>query len=320
MKENLEKRLLKFYKEVVTLSQKDLRSGSLFLEQAATSMIFGHEFERKKLCSKTAYEKLLLWNLSYNNNTARQNKNNFPNNILGPFSLVNQNSYYTKLLLEDPLLNRELMMICKLTSDLDSNEENIFSIYLLKLKNKDLIITYQAFSKLKEILRNGWIKRKVSEEYIENDSIHTMQMVALASAYFNVYDVRDLDFNKVLEMIIIHEIGEILAGDIMEIDKNHDSKYELEHLAIKNTFTPLQYGTYFISLWEEFEERKTAEARFVYALDKLDPILKAEYLDHELNRDDLFKDFFMYEKNRKTFETGKLKNLFACIEKVYMKK
>lgn len=106
----------------------------------------------------------------------------------------------------------------------------------------------------------------------------------------------------------------------MEIDKDHDSKYELEHLAIKNTFTPLQYGTYFISLWEEFEERKTAEARFVYALDKLDPILKAEYLDHELNRDDLFKDFFMYEKNRKTFETGKLKNLFACIEKVYMKK
>lgn len=30
MKEDLEKRLLKFYKEVVTLSQKNLRSGSLF--------------------------------------------------------------------------------------------------------------------------------------------------------------------------------------------------------------------------------------------------------------------------------------------------
>lgn len=156
-------------------------------------MIFGHEFERKKLCSKTAYEKLLLWNISYNNDIASQNENNFPNNILGPFSIVNQNNYYTKLLLEDPLLNRELMMICKLTSDLESNEENIFSIYLLKLKNKDLITAYQAFSKLKEILRNGWIKRKVSEEYIENDSIHTMQMVALASAYFNVYDVRDLE-------------------------------------------------------------------------------------------------------------------------------
>lgn len=67
MEENLEKRLLKFYKEVVTLSQKHLRRGSLFLEQAATSMILGHEFAKEKLCSKTAYEKLLLWNLSYNN-------------------------------------------------------------------------------------------------------------------------------------------------------------------------------------------------------------------------------------------------------------
>lgn len=320
MEEDKEKKLLKFYREMVTLSQKNLRSGSFFLEQAATSMIFGYEFGSERLHSRTAYEKLLLWNLIYNDIGNQEiNKTNLLT-ILGPFSLVNQNNYYTNLLLKEPLLNRELIMISKLAFDLEKNNKESFPIYLLNQKDKSLITNYQAFSKLKLILRNGWVKRKVKEEYIENDSIHTMQMIALASAYFNTYNISDLDCDKVLEMMIIHEIGEILAGDITEIDKNHDSKYDLEHQAVINTFTPLKKGNYLISLWEEFEERQTEEAQFVYACDKLDPILKAEYLDSVLNRDDLFIDFFTFEENRGTFKKGKWKELFNSIGKEYLKR
>ena len=117
MEEDKEKKLLKFYREMVTLSQKNLRSGSFFLEQAATSMIFGYEFGSERLHSRTAYEKLLLWNLIYNDIGNQEiNKTNLLT-ILGPFSLVNQNNYYTNLLLKEPLLNRELIMISKLAFD-----------------------------------------------------------------------------------------------------------------------------------------------------------------------------------------------------------
>lgn len=77
---------------------------------------------------------------------------------------------------------------------------------------------------------------------------------------------------------------------------------------------PLKTGAYFISLWEEFEKKETEEALFVYQLDKMDPILKAVFLDLELNRKDLFDDFFSYEKGRNTFKKGKVKKLFQYIE------
>ena len=60
---------------------------------------------------------------------------------------------------------------------------------------------------------------------------------------------------------------------------------------------------------------ETEEAKFVYQLDKIDPVLKAKVLDDVLDRDDLFIDFYTYEENRKTFEQGKLKELFCLVKK-----
>ena len=183
------------------------------------------------------------------------------------------------------------------------------------LKNKDYIETYKAFSELKNINRTGWKSRKVEESYRENDSIHSMQMFALAYAYFNLDKSISLDQKKVYEMILIHEIGEIIAGDIREGDKRHKTKYEIEKKAVEQTFSYIKTGDYFISLWEEFENKETEEAFFTYQLDKIDPILKAIFLDLELNRKDLFSDFLSYEKERGTFERGKVKKLFQYIEK-----
>ena len=195
-----------------------------------------------------------------------------------------------------------------------------FTIQLLRIKEENLIAFYQNIAKLKTILRKGWIKRNVQKEYIENDAIHTMQMFALASAYFQVYDRKDFDMKRGFEMIFIHEIGEIIADDIVEGDPKHDTKHVIEHKAIKYIFSLLKNGEYFISLWEEFEERKTEIAKFVYEIDKLDPILKALYLDSALGREDLFAEFCSFEKNRATFEGGYFQELFNFIGKNFLEK
>lgn len=311
-----EERLLNFYIQLVTLSQKDLRSGSLFFEQAITSMIMGHEYGANRLCSEETYEKIMLWNLAYN---SREAGNLNKEVILDPFCLLDDDNYYSNLLTKDIVSNSEILMLCRLTSDLEVMDESSLAIQLLKIKDKDFILAYQTISKLKEIFRKGWIRRNVQKEYIEDDAVHTMQMFSLASAYFRVYGADNFACNKTLEMILIHEIGEVLADDIVEGSKEHATKHAIEYEAVKQVFSPLKKGAYFISLWEEFEDRKTKNAQFVYEIDKMDPILKALYLDFVLNREDLFEDFYLFEKNRGTFEGGYLHELFQFIGNQYLK-
>ena len=169
---------------------------------------------------------------------------------------------------------------------------------------------YKEFGKLKEIIRQGWVKRKVNPDFNESDATHSLQMLALASVCFRLYPLEHLDKQKVYEMIIIHEIAETIVGDIVENSDEHLTKSEKERIAVHKIFANLQYKDYFINLWEEFESRKSEEAKFVYELDKLDPVLKARYLDKELGRDDLFDDFYDYEEKRGTFIDTPLQKLF----------
>ena len=61
----VEEKICHFYYDVVNQLQKDFKLGSLFLEQASTSMIFGREFGDSSLSSKEAYEMIFLSHLSF---------------------------------------------------------------------------------------------------------------------------------------------------------------------------------------------------------------------------------------------------------------
>lgn len=302
----------KFYQNVVNLIQKDYASANKFVEQAATSMILGHEFGGTNLNSVESYETSFVWNLTYNNQS--ESTNSFAD-LLKPFSTINQDFYFNLLIAENPFLAQEILMVCCLVEELEDENRSSLAKELLKIRGSKLQESYNSFSKMKEIIRTGWVVRNVEESYRENDAVHIMQMFALAMAYFRLDKDVSMDKQKVYETILIHEIGEILAGDIREGASGHDTKHEIEKQAVEKTFKPLTKGAYFIELWDEFEEKKTKEARFVYQLDKIDPVLKAKILDKILERDDLFQDFYNYEEKRKTFEKGKVKELFYYIKK-----
>lgn len=309
-----EEKIWNFYQEMVRLLQKDPISGNKFVEQALTSIIFGYEFQDESLHSIETLERLLLWNLSYNNKS--QSNHNYPmvEEFVKPFSSINQDLYFNNLILKDPIQSRKTYMMCKLAEDMETKPNLSIAISLLQKKNPEFIKSYEAISKLKEIIRTGWITRNVEKAYQENDPSHIMQMFSLATAYFRLDETLDLDKEKVYEMILIHEIGELIAGDIAEGSKEHSSKHEKEKEAVIKIFSPIKTGEHFIALWEEFEERKTKESQFVYQLDKIDPVLKAKVLDQDLKREDLFPDFFNYEEKRSTFAKGKVKELFYYIK------
>lgn len=307
----MEENIWKFYQNVVNLIQKDYISANKFVEQSATSMMLGHEFGGINLNSPESYETSFVWNLTSNDQS--ESTNSFTN-PLKSFSAINEDHYFNSLITSNPFLAQEILMVCCLAEELEDKNSVPFAKEILKIRGSKLQESYNSFSKMKEIIRTGWVVRNVEESYRENDAVHIMQMFALAMAYFRLDKDDSMDKQKVYETILIHEIGETLAGDIREGASGHATKHEIEKKAVEKTFNPLNKGEYFIDLWTEFEERKTSEAQFVYQLDKVDPVLKAKILDKILERDDLFQDFYSYEEKRKTFEKGKVKELFYYLK------
>ena len=102
----------------------------------------------------------------------------------------------------------------------------------------------------------------------------------------------NLDRAKVYEMILCHELGELDAGDVTPVDDvNREERYKSELTGVKRLSTQYNMPRY-LMLWEEFEKRETAEAKFVYAMNKLDVVLMAKEYAKVTKNDALFEEFF----------------------------
>ncbi len=132
---------------------------------------------------------------------------------------------------------------------------------------------------IKEIDKLKYIQRKTklfNSDRNENDaehSWHLAMMVLILAEHSNA----PIDIPKVLKMVLIHDIVEIDAGDTFLYDttKNHVNTEE-ELIAAHRIFgiLPENQAQEFISIWQEFEEGKSNEAKFAKTMDRLEPILQ----------------------------------------------
>lgn len=86
-----------------------------------------------------------------------------------------------------------------------------------------------------------------------------------------------IDVNRVIKMLMIHDIVEVDAGDTpIHGEEGHDEQAELEQQAADRLFgiLPEDQRTEFRALWNEFEAAETNEARFAKALDRLQPLMQ----------------------------------------------
>ena len=115
---------------------------------------------------------------------------------------------------------------------------------------------------LKNIIRAGWLK--VGIERPESVASHSWGMSALALELCPQH----LDLSKVLSLCIVHDIPEIIVGDLTPLD-DCTNKAKDEHSAMQKLAPQWLY------LFEEYEAGQTAEAKFVKQIDKLDMALQA---------------------------------------------
>ncbi|MBQ5318918.1 MAG: HD domain-containing protein [Oscillospiraceae bacterium] len=109
----------------------------------------------------------------------------------------------------------------------------------------------------------------------ENDAEHSFSL-ALFTAILAEYSNEPIDVLKTMKMVLVHDIVEIDAGDTYCYDDaGNATKADREKAAAERLFglLPTEQEAEFRGLWEEFEERKTPEAKFAAVMDRIQPLL-----------------------------------------------
>jgi putative hydrolase of HD superfamily len=127
--------------------------------------------------------------------------------------------------------------------------------------------------KLKEVFRQTIVTQSRRAENSAEHSWHFALMIIVLAEHSNH---QPLDVLRILKMVLIHDLVEIDAGDTFAYDtKNMADQHEREAKAATRLFglLPPDQAADFRALWDEFEERRTPEARFACACDRFHPML-----------------------------------------------
>ena len=109
----------------------------------------------------------------------------------------------------------------------------------------------------------------------ENDSEHAWHM-AIMAYLLREYANEEVDIAKVMLMCLIHDIVEIDAGDTYAYDEEAKLTQKARENAAKDrifSILPEDQKDELITLFDEFEEGRTAESKFAHAMDNLQPLL-----------------------------------------------
>ncbi|MDX6711844.1 MAG: hypothetical protein QOH96_2860 [Blastocatellia bacterium] len=126
--------------------------------------------------------------------------------------------------------------------------------------------------KLKGVTRKT---RPLGLDRYENSAEHSWQIAMLASSLAH-YAETAIDINRVIGMLLVHDIGEIDTGDtIFYAEEGLRERKAAEFAAVTRIFglLPEPQRSRFMALWQEFENAETPEARFAHAADRAMPVL-----------------------------------------------
>ena len=145
---------------------------------------------------------------------------------------------------------------------------------------KNVLDFYVLCNKLKNVIRTGWTDWHVNKERIESvaEHVYGAQMLAIAMCSEYKYDI---DIFRVVFMLAVHEMEEILIGDLTQFQISKEEKEKIGHEAIEKVLSSLASKEFVKSIIIEFDERKTKEADFAYHIDKLECDIQCKLYDEQ---------------------------------------
>ena len=145
---------------------------------------------------------------------------------------------------------------------------------------KNVIEFYVLCNKLKNVIRTGWKNWNVKRDRIESVAEHIYGAQMLAIAMWSEFKY-DIDLKKVLFMLSVHELEEIVIGDLTLFEINKEMKKQIGHSAVEKILDNLTNKQEIQDLIYEFDERKTKEAIFANQCDKLECDIQCKLYDEE---------------------------------------
>ena len=128
---------------------------------------------------------------------------------------------------------------------------------------------------LKSVERAGYLSDGSRRESSAEHVWHTCLMAMLLHDEASGDD--DIDLFHTLEVLIVHDLVEIYAGDVPLHDEEARKGQEAAELKAADELfpkLPAHLGERFRSLWEEFEGNATPESRFARELDRLQAVIQ----------------------------------------------
>ena len=114
----------------------------------------------------------------------------------------------------------------------------------------------------------------------ENDMEHSY-MLALLAWYICSSEKLDFDLEKIIRYALVHDLVEVYSGDTdfyHATKEEKESKHAREQAALERISEEFPEFSDFNGLYSAYESLADREAKFVYALDKVQPVLMI-YLD-----------------------------------------
>ncbi len=170
---------------------------------------------------------------------------------------------------------------------------------------------FKTAANLKKISRQGWID-KLSLESPESVADHSYSMAMIGMV---ISDLENYNSEKILKMILLHDLAESKIGDYTPKQLNKEKKNKLENNAfneiVKNL--PDLIKSQYLQIWKEYQENNSPESKIVHQIDKLEMAIQAKIYEKEGYSQEKLDTFF--ESAKIDIIDPKLKELFTKIIK-----
>ncbi len=162
---------------------------------------------------------------------------------------------------------------------------------------------------LKKISRQGWVD-KLSLNHPESVADHSYSMAIMSMV---ISDMGNYDSEKILKMVLLHDLAEAKIGDYTPEKINKEKKKELENNAFYEIIEnlPGNIKSQYLQIWKDYQRNFSPESKLVHQIDRLEMALQAKIYKKEGHPQDKLESFF--ESAKKDIDDPKLKELFTKI-------